>query len=146
MCQPKCRPPRIVLPGAVGPAVWALLGVAGVVAGIALGGVVAVLLSMACAVALVALTLWSAHRLSVWLWGRSARPSAPRALPVTVRAWVDGLPGVWPSDRPLRAADRRALLGERPALEPSRVWTDAEWRRELAATLGGEPGRGLTPP
>lgn len=150
MCHPK---PSVLSPGLAAAVVPTLLGagVVVVVVVVVAGGLAVALVSLAGSVGLVALTLWAAHRLSVRLWGRSSRRSpAPPVAPllVAVRAWVDDLPGVWPSDRHrrLRPAARSVLPVERLALEPSRVWTGEEWSRGRGATLGGDPGHGLTPP
>ena len=133
MCEPT--PPRFRDQFELTGVLWPLLGAFGTVGGITLAwrlvGAADVLAALAGTVALVTVALCLANGLSRFLWGsdRSRRATTPRAvrraLPesVQVRAWIEGQQqgAVWSSERP------PAIEGDRPALEPSRVWMREEW-------------------
>ena len=115
---------------------WPVLGAFGAAGGITLAwrlvGAADVVAALAGTVALVTVAIVLANGLSRFLWGsdRSRRNATTpravrRALPesVQVQAWIEGQQqgAVWSSERP------PAIEGDRPALEPSRVWMREEW-------------------
>ena len=134
MCEPT--PPRFRDQLELTGTVWSILGAFGAVGGITLAwrllGAADVVAALAGTVAIITVAIVLANGLSRLLWGsdRSRRTAAalrpaPHALPesVQVRAWIEGQQqgAVWSSERP------PAIEGDRPALEPSRVWTAQEW-------------------
>ena len=134
MCEPT--PPKFRDQFELTGAVWPVLGAFGAAGGITLAwrlvGAADVVAALAGTVALVTVAIVLANGLSRFLWGsdRSRRTAAiprpvQRALPesVQVRAWIEGQQqgAVWSSERP------PAIEGDRPALEPSRVWMREEW-------------------